>query len=178
MSGTVIIKDKDGNESYVSEHSSQVIDITHAMVHRGQFFSVSKTATLAAAATLDILLTTPNTDTVAHMTAEITTDTLCTGALYEGTTVSDAGTAMTEINNNRNSTTTATVVATHTPTVTGAGTALLVQNIGAGGLQRIGGSAANRHEYMLKKNTKYLFRVTAASNDTNCDIAIYWYEED
>ncbi|KKL05878.1 hypothetical protein LCGC14_2601610, partial [marine sediment metagenome] len=92
------------------------------------------------------------------------------------------GTAMLEVNRNRNSATTAGTTVTHTPGGSaGTPTQMFSCQFGipqaGGGRGGGGGAQVGRAEYMLKQNTKYLLTVTALSaNDNNICVSIDWYE--
>jgi hypothetical protein len=105
--------------------------------------------------------------------------------VYEDTTVSAAGSALTELNTNRNSSNTPGTVLTFGPTVTGVGTLIhtdwippTATGIGAtpGGASTIGGKG---EEWILKPSSNYMIRIT---NNSGATIAyqweMAWYEPD
>jgi len=100
-------------------------------------------------------------------------------AFYEGVTTSSDGTALAEYNQKRDSANIATVVATHTPTVTDLGTRLLseFQPGGTTGQSQGGGQFSPR-EWILAGSTKYLVRgINRAGNAQPMGIVCQWYEE-
>ena len=82
--------------------------------------------------------------------------------LYENPTVSDAGTAVTAYNRNRNSATVATTAITHTPTFSATGTVpVLEMHLGSG--KSVGGSERGQEEIILKQNEQYLIKIASIS---------------
>jgi hypothetical protein len=98
-------------------------------------------------------------------------------AVYEGTTTSADGTAVTTKNTNRNSALTPDAVLTHTPTITGDGALMHDRYIPTAGkdVGQLAGSLFE--EWILAADTKYLIRL---SNDTGAiaDLSyeVLWYE--
>lgn len=162
-----------------STHSMQTIDYAHHEIHSGSHFKAGyQNIALDNNDTLDLLFVTPNTTKWAHfvMTAKATAK--CSVAIYEGTTTSADGTAVTIWNRNRNSIKTPTVVVTHTPTVTSVGTKMAEHWMGTDGKDPQGGDARGDSEFMLKQNTKYLVRLTAEDNAMKGAIGGDWYEHE
>lgn len=158
-----------------STHSLQVVDYAHHEIHSGSAYVVSYNADVSSGANLDVLIVTPNTTAWAHMLLNLAGENELLATLYETATVSAAGTALTEVNHNRNSANTAAVVVTHTPTVTGTGTAIW-QRIGGSG-ETVGGEARNDAEMILKQNTTYLLRLTNNGVGTGwINVELDWYE--
>lgn len=88
----------------------------------GKMFIASVTnASMASADTLTLILSTPNTSTWGHCWFFANADS-GTLQIYEGITVSDSGTIVTEYNFQRNDADTSIFSAYHTPTVTEKGT--------------------------------------------------------
>jgi hypothetical protein len=91
--------------------------------------------------------------------------------LTEGISASADGTAMTEVNRNRNSSTTATTVVTHTPTSPTGGTALYAHTYAAAV------EFEKTDELVLKQNTKYQLTVADLSSAENrINVMLDWYE--
>ncbi len=152
------------------------IDKAHHMVHAGQSFTVSHTADVAGAGTLDFLIVAPNTSARAHITAEVDVELETDMKLYEAVTAT-AGTALPAYNRDRNSAKTATVVITHTPSNITEGTTIIRANhMGSG--KSYGGGERATHEFILKQNTKYLLRFKNESANTANYMAVKldWYE--
>lgn len=159
------------------------IPVVHHEVHEGDTFQVSYKSPddtpIADDGNMDILLQTGAR--YAHLVFDIRAGGPAEVLFYEDTEVSDAGTAMTEHNMKRYSETAATVTATYTPTVTGAGTllhdSLLPGGTGAG-KSRTGGTVRDNTEWILKLNSNYLIRGTnRAGNAQPMSNIAQWYEE-
>ena len=150
----------------------------HARIHSGQAFFYSEFNTIGAT-NRDLLLVTPDTAVRIYLVFDVSTNAEVAVFFYEGTTTSADGTGVTELNRDRNSANTADLVITHTPTVTGVGTALIQYQIGSATgppSRRAGGSALQRPEIILDQNTKYLLRITGVGSDTDISTFIDWYE--
>jgi len=99
---------------------------------------------------------------------------------YEGVTFSAAGTAIASHNRDRESANTATMVITHTPTLTLDGTQLTDVYIPGGSKSTAGGGqAASFNEWELSPNTAYLLRISntivspASAGHAGIDIEFY-----
>ena len=151
------------------------IDTAHHRVHEGKSFTVSHKADVANGANFDFLIVTPNTTKRAHMTVELDVEAETDMLLYEAVTAT-AGTALTAYNRDRNSASTATVSVTHTPTGITEGTTIIrTHHLGSG--KSYGGGERQTHEFILKQNTKYLFRLTNATGSNNyMSVKFDWYE--
>lgn len=156
---------------------------THHEAHEGKRFLVHEGFVLNSGGTAskEYLIITPNTTAWAHITLDVKGSLAFSTRFFEGTGKT-GGTVMAEIDHNRNTANTATMIITHTPTGTeGAGTVLFTSRHGhpsiGGGRGGEGGGDGGRDELILKQNEKYSFTVTALSaNDTNITVDIDWYE--
>ncbi len=155
--------------------SLSTIDTAHHRIHQGKSFTVSHKADILNGATFDFLIVTPNTSTRAHMTVELDVEAETDMLIYEAVTAT-AGTALTAYNRDRNSSTAATVVITHTPSAITEGTTIIrTHHIGNG--KSYGGADRTAHEFILKQNAKYLFRLTNATSSNNyMSVKFDWYE--
>ena len=156
------------------------IEYEHHEIHAGSSFMVTYfDADVDATETADLLLVTPNTTKWGHLIWSIEGTLITTVYIYEGATTSADGTALSEINQDRNSLTTATIVATHTPSVTGTGTEIYVKSFGTasgGPSTRSGGLSHADQEVILKQNTKYLIRVDSDTDNNRITFVLRWYE--
>lgn len=153
------------------------IDDIHARIHQGVFFEANNlTLNVAVASPKKILLVTGGTKVV-HLSYDVETG--AGGAkleLYEGTTVSDTGTPITSINENRLSTNTAEMQVFDTPTVTNDGTQIDIHQSGtttAGG--KLSGHVGFNREFILKKSTNYQLKITTLAQ-VDVSTEIDWYE--
>lgn len=178
------IQPKQGQQVDQYTGALTVIAETHRMTHEGFVFHADRKVTgLADAGTDDMLIAVPAA-TFPHMhririnTGKGDIDI----TLYEGTTTSADGTAVTSFVTNRNSANTPDVVITHTPTVTGVGTAIhsaWIPPTATGVGQSAEGvrGAEQGEEWLLKPSTKYLLRVTNNSGSTiDLWVELLWYE--
>lgn len=158
-------------------NSIQTIDYSHHEIHTGSHFFVTDYQTINSAASVDWLITTPNTTRWAHLTFEVQGSAVTTIALYEGADRTDSS-ALTAINNDRNSATTATVTV-HRGVAGGStdGTAIW-QSSGGAATQQFRAGAENREEaeIILKQNTKYVLKVTSGTAGNICAVKLRWYE--
>lgn len=153
--------------------SLTIIDDPHHEVHEGEMYDVCELISLGLGATRNYLITTGIKSV--HFKYDVTADGKGNVTLYEDTTTSSAGTSMSELNRNRISTNTAITVVTHTPTITGDGTMLCQELFGSS--NKSGGEARSENEWILKKNSKYMIRITATVA-LDFSIKINWYEEE
>jgi hypothetical protein len=146
-----------------STRSLQAIDYAHHEVHSGSSFVVSDVQAVDTT-TMQWMVTTPNTTKWAHMIFAFD----CTGevqiVITEGADRNGTN-ALVEINNNRNSATTATTVmhrAVSGGTTDGAVTIFSHRSgstgVGSKTVSAGGGRAEN--EFVLKQNTKYIVTIT------------------
>lgn len=153
----------------------KVIDYPHNELHGGDAFVYCEVTDVSGSAARDILIVTPNTTKWAHMFIEVGSESEADYKLYEDATTSADGTGVTEVNRDRNSGSAATVVVTHTPTVSTTGTLICQDHWGSG--KKSGGADRAIEEWILKQNAKYLVRVTNATGSANqIAIALNWYE--
>jgi len=159
----------------------EVIDYAHHEVHSGSHFSFSAyNDNLDTAGEWDFIVTTPDTTKWAHMIGSITGALQTLFEIYEDTThTTDA--AQSVFNNNRNSATSAGVTIHTSNDDASDGTRIFVTSFGVdtgGGANKVtgGGSTRGDSEFILKQNTKYLFRTTSNSDDNNVNLILSWYE--
>ncbi len=155
----------------------QTIDHSHHEIHAGSHFFVTDYQTIGSAASVDWLIVTPDTTKWAHLTFEVQGTAITTAALYEGSDRSGT-TGLTEVNNDRNSATAATVaVYRGVNGGTTDGTAIW-QSSGGSAVGSFRGGADNRQEaeIILKRNTKYVLKVTSGTASNICAVKLRWYE--
>jgi len=148
-----------------STETIMMVEYAHHEIHDGTSYTTNHTADISNGFNMDILLVTPDTTTYGHMTYEIESELEMDFSLYEDTTTSNNGTTLNIYNRNRNSASTATLTASHTPTVTSVGTKIRTWHTGS--KKDFGGGDRATHEIILKRNTKYLFRLTNSSGANN-----------
>jgi hypothetical protein len=176
------VKIWDGTDTALVDHDTKAlygIDGPHAMIHDGKAFLTSETQTgIAAAAELRYSLAVGSQE--AHFTFAVNASLATKIQLYEGTTYSDAGTALSEINLNRTSARTATVAVTRNRTVNVLGTKLLEISIPGGEVFRgsVGGGSDRSVEWYLAENEDYLLVLTNihATDPSDISTELDWYE--
>jgi hypothetical protein len=115
-----------------------------------------------------------------HFRWNVECNDLCNVFLYEGPTVTAAtGTARTPINFERNGIYTPKLSILSAPTVTATGTQIDAEYFiqGTQGGKSGGGSDGAVNEFVLKSDTKYLFRVTSGANGCDIHADFHWYED-
>lgn len=162
--------------------AAMTIEYEHHEIHSGDHYFVEDVQDIAINAVYDLQWTTPNTTEWAHFDFELNCEAETEWYIYEGASIVNAGTAITPVNNNRNSahTSTATIAGilnadladANVDTPTGAATQIAHGIIGAG---RNGGVITRDKEIILKQNTIYCMRAIAnAAGYIN--FLISWYE--
>ena len=160
-----------------STNSLQTVDYEHHEIHSGSSFTASYQVEAANGANADILIVTPDSTKEVHFIYEVDVEAEAQLYIYEAPTATAAANPIVAYNRNRTGTPgAATVVLTHTPTSITAGTTIIrSHHLGAG--KAFGGGARAGHEFVLKLNTKYLFRLTNLTVNTNWfNIVLDWYE--
>lgn len=157
--------------------TSAIIQAEHRMIHQGKSYTVSDVQYVATTS-MAWQITTPAGTEYAHMVV----DAFCTGemqaVLTEGSDKTD-GTALVEINRNRNVTTASTVIVTRTPTdgTTVGATVLRSSRNGSTGVASKTVSASDLRassEFILKPATKYVLTVTTYA-DVYVTFRANWY---
>lgn len=155
------------------------IDYSHHEIHEGNNYILTEVNTIASAGTRAYLITTPNTDTYTHLIFSITSSLKVSMTLTEAPTGLSAGTSLTPINLNRNSTKTASTIIKHTPSGSASGgTLLYTRTVGDGTTPSQVSSTTQRiqNEIILKKNTVYYFLITSAANSNIVNTEFNFYE--
>lgn len=179
------LSDANGKIAYVDQYSGAIgtIDQEHLKIHQGKGFTLAKRIVIddtgGATPTHEFLGIVPagvfphfRSITVSSDGGPVDVD------LYEGTTVSANGTAITPYNNNRNSGTTAAMTVFESPTITTDGT--LLEPIIIPGTKQQGsfGSEAS-NEWNLKADTIYMIRITnntIGAGTSRFTLNMFWYE--
>ena len=151
----------------------------HHEIHCGDSYTAHHVEDLGNGATIDYVIIVPNWGDpvsgsdpmgnqaikVAHLIGEISGEAETQFYFYESPTVTDAGTAITSSNRNRNSSNNDVLTITHSATVSADGTELEHVVFGSG--KAIGGGISRTDEWVLKNNTTYLVRVTNNTTSNN-----------
>jgi hypothetical protein len=165
-----------------------VIATEHHEIHCGDSYETTYNVTLGNNAGLDFLITTPNWGTVdgtntgadqdvkvAHVVGIVESESELEVQFWEGPTVTTAGTALTVVNRNFNSTFTDFLTITQGGSVSDDGVNKWGPwRVGSG--RSVAGSAERTREFVLKNDTTYLLRITnqtTASNNVNVELDYY-----
>jgi len=89
-----------------STHTLQTIEYEHHEVHSGSHFFIDDAVDLPINNVFDLQFTTADTTKWVHFTFSLLAESELEWYIYEGATIANAGTAVTALNNNRNSTNT------------------------------------------------------------------------
>ena len=160
-----------------STSSLQTIDYAHHEIHAGSNFFYTDSVELGSAGVQNYLITTPDTTKWAHLTFQGTGSAVTTVQIYEGADRTGT-TAQTLLNSDRNSLTAATV-AVHKDYSSGTtdGTLIWQRKSGAAaGASRSGAEAEHGNEIILKRKTKYIFRITSGTAANLTNTIFNWYE--
>ncbi|MBU1173048.1 MAG: hypothetical protein KKD44_26090 [Proteobacteria bacterium] len=155
------------------------IDLVHHKIHEGKFFSISIIDTdVDTEAPKYLRITAPNTSTRIHFTGQVYVTAASLIEFFEDPTISTAGDALTEYNNNRNSDNPSTATTFEDTTVSNDGTR--IDSGRAGGAARpnfrIGGETARRNEWILKQGEDYVLKITPDADNTEVVVSLTWYE--
>lgn len=149
----------------------------HHEIHEEDSYEVCDVNDLANGATFDYLVATPDTTAWGHFVFEIQIEREASYQIFENPTISAAGTAMTEVNRDRNSSETATIVITHTPTVTSTGSTIICEEHWIDGASAITQQKdRGLQEFLLKRDEEYLIRITnetALANQVSVSLNFY-----
>lgn len=153
----------------------------HADIHDGNKYISSDLVTgLGAASTQGYLVTAPNTSKRIHMLFGIESNLGVKIQWFEAPTVNANGAAMDAINQNRNSSNTASLLVFKGPTIGANGTQLDIEEIGSstntGKNSGFTSVDRNENEFVLKQGTSYFLLLTAISNSTDITTHFHWYE--
>lgn len=158
-------------------HSLQTIDYGHHEIHSGSAYWYLDSVGLGSGATQDYLITTPNTTSWDHVLLDIVHSAVATVSLYEG--ADRIGTTLQTIyNHNRNSlNTAATTIHKGTSGGTTDGALIMQYTFGSTtGSSKLGGGVRNDEEIIWKQNTKYILRLSSATNGQLFVSHLHWYE--
>jgi hypothetical protein len=164
-------------------HALVVITHAHHEIHEGDTYTISQVTALDALDTgspLTYYVVTPDTTDWVHLWFQAELSEGGYMEVFEDTGVAaefdvSGGTAQTPINMNRNSSNTSGLTITYGATVTAATSAARLDAKVVGGKKSAGATAA-RHEFILKQNTEYLFRVSTYADNNEGSLGLGWYE--
>lgn len=153
------------------------VDYAHHEIHAGSSFAYNDVITLGSGATQDYLLTVPDTAKWPHFGYEVDGIFGVTLELFEATDKTGT-TLQTAYNRNRNSAATPTL-AIHKGTSGGTadGTRIAWRKGGSGTANgKLAATVHDTDERVLKRNTKYILRLTSAAASNDISVRLDWYE--
>lgn len=159
------------------------IDYDHHKIHEGDSYGYSEVEDQTQNHVYDIQITTPDTTKWIHITGTFDVESETDWYFYENVNIILAGTAVTPLNHNRNSSNSAglvlkvitntTIGNANADTTVAAATTLLHGIAGAG--KKVGGQGGQRMEFILKQNEDYCLRFIA-STAGYVSFRLTWYE--
>lgn len=169
-----------------STNSLQTISYEHHEIHSGSHFTYSVIdADFDIIDALDILIITPNDGKWAHMVFDVQAALDTNVQIWENTAAAghtSAG-ALLVYNNNRNSITANTTTINTSNDDAADGTMIFESQFGidtGNGSNRVvgGGGVRGSEEWVLKQNSKYIFRITSGSDASVLSVKLSWYEHE
>ena len=156
------------------------IEYEHYEIHEGDHYYISGFETEATGANVTFGILSPDSPIQCHVTIDVFGTSQTELYLYEGS-VYVGGAAVTPVNNNRNSTTTSTLVIAKDPAITSYGTQIYKQSSGLAGTTPAKSDLNNLHdrnrEIILKRNTAYTIVIVSRDDDNIISYIGEWYEE-
>ncbi len=152
------------------------IDYEHHEVHAGSHFFIKTWTDMTGSAAVKYFhfKTTDSTKWI-HARGSITTEDEFRVEIYEDATIATNGTQVYPKNNNRNSTTSASLLCYVDPSVTSDGTLIWDAIVGAG--KAIGISSQVGYEIVAKQNSSYLWKITKNNAGTHYIDLDFWFYE-
>ena len=147
----------------------------HHEIHEGDHYFIDNyQLALANAATIEFLITTPDTTKWGHFTFSMWSSQGATIDVYKGPTGITGGSAIIPVNNNGNSTNMSMISIIKDPTeITSDGAFAAGFLAGAG---RDAGIASRDKEIIFQQNQTYLLRLTATAGPGSVSWGFDWYE--
>jgi len=177
IEGTVLLNDTNLD---TRTDALNITDYGHHEIHAGSAYFAVRSELGDTSDDVEVRIATPDTTKWAHMVITIDCALACTAELWNPTTMTHVvGNVITPMNRDHNSSNTSGLTVCHTPGGSQAGTANLLQYIGAATTNgRIvnGGGTGNRTEFILDQNSSYLIRVTSRADSNAMSIILDWYE--
>ena len=150
----------------------------HAEIHKGYMYAASLLGEgVANDGALDMLIVTGAND--AHIALAVAGGGDFYLSIFEGTTTSNDGAAVTAYNKARGVSTATTATVTSGPTITDSGTRIEYRYFPGGtGGNSAGAPGATRQEWIFKTGTKYMVRLLNKSGQAKtCNTYAEWYDD-
>ena len=159
-------------------NSLKTIDYSHAELHAGDRYVTMDANEIDSGNTVEFLLTTPDTTKWIHMLTLFDGTAITQIDVYEGADRTGT-TALTCLNRNRNSVNTARLTihkGVSGGTTDGTLLPLTYKSGSATNQARSASAHRSENELILKQNTKYLFKITSATDANLTNMIFDWYE--
>lgn len=151
------------------------VEIEHSQLHQGTMFTVTNVTAVGGSGNESWQILTPSGTLMLHMEFNIESEAEAEFELYEGSSVSANGTAITPINRNRLSIVSPETKLWATPTIKTLGTLIDVHHWGSG--KGVGGGETSMNEWLLKPSTIYIVRLTNLTVSSNIiSFEADWYK--
>jgi len=151
------------------------IDYAHHEIHGGSAYSACKKFTHGLGDSPNVLIVTPDTTKWAHFLFSVVSDDVLQVDLYEAPDYS-GGDALGSFNRDRNSAKTSGLTLTTDAADDGSGKGTVIWTFKAGANRTVTNTTgADRFEFILKQNTKYLVETVGANGDLITAL-LDWYE--
>jgi len=158
-------------------YALMTIDYAHHEIHAGSHYFFQASHEIASAGTIVYMITTPDTDKYAHFIYIIDGTAILQVDFYEAGNRTGT-TAQTIVNSDRNSANTSGLLI-HLGVSSGTTDGTIIKTYKGGSAtaqSRTGPTTRNDSELILKRNTKYLIRLTSGTNNNLCNVKFEWYE--
>lgn len=180
LNDSVKVYDKNGYSLVIDGASGGIISISpdHAEIHEGNHYYVCGFATVADGDSLLFSVSVPDTSREANMTFNIEGTSQTEIYIIEGVTIT-GGTAVTPINNDRNSGNTSMTTVKSGATITATGDTLFTRSSGLAGVTPTGGKggiATRDKEIILKNNAVTVFNIVSRDDGNIISYCGDWYE--
>lgn len=152
----------DSWQSLISDYDGSLKNISaqNYALYAGKVFLAGGYFDVTGSSAYDILAITPPTGEY-YFVYDVSVEHEATASFYENATTTNNGTTMSSFNLNRNSANSCGIAFLNAPVLSTTGTLLLSTK--AGSTKKVGGGIPYFRDWILKQNTKYLFRIL---NDT------------
>jgi len=158
-------------------NSIKSVDYAHNEIHAWGHYCININKDITNGWTYNLAFTTPNSTKWCHMLFGVSCELEADVILYENITSFTWGTAVTPINNNRNSANTSWITNMAFDVTATAGTPTTIAQAVIGSGKNFWWWVRNDSEFVLKANTVYYMVVTNqatwASNETNLNLCRY-----
>ena len=161
-------------------HAQNVIDYAHHEIHAGSHYTFSTgIADLDDGNSKNYILTVPNTEKWPHILYQVDGALFTKVEMFENTTHS-TGVAFDTFNNDRNSLNAAGLIISNSSGDGSDGSLIYSTSFGIstgpGGKIAGGSNVRGDAEWILKQDTKYLYKITSLTDNNNISLITEWYE--